>query len=1267
MALAWLAAAFLARGAGGYEGATWVFLDQTKALAAAAEITPAKYPDCDEATVEKKMVRVYRPDGTGESQDETYLKVLTEKGKRNNRTLSLSFMLPYDTVEVVKVEIIKPNGEIEAVDVAANSKEMIDDSQMSMNIYDPNNKILHVNIPKLEIGEVVHSITRTTVLRAIMPGECAEYNVFEGTGYLRHLVYEVHAPSAKPLQRIVLRDEVAGTVHYAKEDEGHGLTLHHWEVTNVPRMFDEPSMPPYEMVLQRLLVSTTRDWPAVSKWYWTLCKPHLDATNPEMKKKVEELTAGAKTDMDKIKAVFYYVSKKIRYMGITPEKDRPGFEPHDVKMCFDNKFGVCRDKAALLVAMLRLAGVEAYPVLINVGIKLDQEAPSPDFNHAIVAVDLGRRNYVLMDPTAENTKVLLPSVESNRSYLVCRPDGENLATSPIIPADENMLTLKTDAVLDGAGRLEGTAHISFEGINDNAYREGFSRMKPDDRRRFFEGNLKRAMPGARLTSLTITPADMEDVSTTVKAELEFSVDGMLASSGDKAVVNLPWLGEGIGVVSFVLEGTGLEKRKYPLQTEVACGLREEMNVKLADGFQGAVSMPSCSPINDESLSYNRSVEFKDHELKASSELQLKGVEFTPAEYAKLKQTLKQMAYDERKSPVLAVTELASAKNVAPTEPLPAPKVESNARVLESRKELDVKDAHSAVYKVKYSKRILTYSGKKNEAEIKVDYNPSCQEARLIRGVVTSKTGERQEIKKEEINVMDAGWNASAKRYTGGKILVANLPGVDLGSTIEVEFEVTTHGKPFLSGFEPFQLFDDLEQKSFHLNAPAGVPIHRLLTGQPGLVTEQSAGAGSEQRFDWESHNVGALPAERQLPPEWCYLAGVDYFIGDLDAYLADLRKTMLDRSGKGAKAAEKAREIAGQAKDKLEAVTAIRDFVAKSIRVAGPSFAELPLSELSAADTTLADGYGHLADRAILLHAMLTAAGFAPEFVLASGLPPIGGITNVALTFPLPQNFESPLVKVPVDGLSYYLNDTDQYHRLGATEHAGRLGIDLATRQTQVIQPAAGCADKVETTYTLALGDDGKTRIGIARRYYGANYGAHNKFYSELPPEERRRHYQELVSGVVEGARPVGELTTKFDAYPGREEFAVDIDNYGVVDGKYLYFDLPFRASLFPAGADQRALPLFLSRQSAQTIQAEIELPPGFHRVAIAPPSEDLCAPGGGGKARVVSEAASGKYHLAYELDNTPAIVAPAAYAGMLQVESVLGRKSARVFLLEKD
>ena len=70
---------------GGYEGREWAFMDAKSVRSAAAEITLTHYPDCDEATVDKKMVRVYRPDGTGECQDESFVKVLTEKGKRNNR------------------------------------------------------------------------------------------------------------------------------------------------------------------------------------------------------------------------------------------------------------------------------------------------------------------------------------------------------------------------------------------------------------------------------------------------------------------------------------------------------------------------------------------------------------------------------------------------------------------------------------------------------------------------------------------------------------------------------------------------------------------------------------------------------------------------------------------------------------------------------------------------------------------------------------------------------------------------------------------------------------------------------------------------------------------------------------------------------------------------------------------------------------------------------------------------------------------------------
>ena len=181
----------------------------------------------------------------------------------------------------------------------------------------------------------------------------------------------------------------------------------------------------------------------------------------------------------------------------------------------------------------------------------------------------------------------------------------------------------------------------------------------------------------------------------------------------------------------------------------------------------------------------------------------------------------------------------------------------------------------------------------------------------------------------------------------------------------------------------------------------------MVSGAAGIIQEDKQAANGQQTFQWQADNVKALPAESQLPPEWIYSAGVGYFVGDAGAYFKELRQTMLDRSQEKRPSRRTGPPTGGHSETRLEAVKAIRDFVVKSIRLAGPSFTELPLSELSAADTTLADGYGHLADRAILFHAMLTAAGFRPEFVLASDLPPIKGIASIAKSFPLPQNFQA--------------------------------------------------------------------------------------------------------------------------------------------------------------------------------------------------------------------------------------------------------------------
>eukprot|EP00831_Metopus_contortus_P036603 TRINITY_DN28931_c0_g1_i1.p1 TRINITY_DN28931_c0_g1~~TRINITY_DN28931_c0_g1_i1.p1 ORF type:complete len:442 (-),score=68.60 TRINITY_DN28931_c0_g1_i1:79-1404(-) len=367
-----------------------ILCNRKTSLSVAATVTPKKYPDADTVLIDDTEYTRYNPDGTYVMIDDVYEKILTEKGRRDRNTLSFHFMVPFSTIEIDSLEVISPNGSVRAIDVAANSKVMVSPGQMNSNIYDPNVKIMTVGVPGLQVGDVLHYTWRRNAVKTRVPDTWCNYIALQSTSPIIRYQVVVDAPAERPLKKIMIKDEVKGSINFT-QTEKDGRIIYDWVAQNVPRIFEEPGMPAYYTVVQRLLMSTEESWEDISRWYWNLSKPRLDKTTPEMKAKVAELIKGLSTPEEKINAIFQFVSNRIRYMGITMEDDAPGYEPHDVSITFENRYGICRDKAALLVAMLRIAGFEAFPVLMNNGPKKDKEVPNNYFNHAIVAVDMGKK------------------------------------------------------------------------------------------------------------------------------------------------------------------------------------------------------------------------------------------------------------------------------------------------------------------------------------------------------------------------------------------------------------------------------------------------------------------------------------------------------------------------------------------------------------------------------------------------------------------------------------------------------------------------------------------------------------------------------------------------------------------------------------------------------------------------------------------------------------------------------------------------------------
>jgi transglutaminase-like putative cysteine protease len=1229
------------------EAAKPALLDRVPALAAAAEVTKAKYPDADDVLVDDFIFARYEADGTSVTFDETWMKVLTDKGRKDNERMSLDFDEAYSKVALDLLEVIKPDGKAVPVDIAAQSRVTTESGQMGENIYDPNVKVLEVGIPGLAVGDIVHYRAIHTTFKARAPKTWSDWTELESASPIRHFLYEVSGPKELPLRSIALKDEAPGTVKFSKADQD-GRLLYSWEARDVPRMYEEPNMPPIYTCVQRLLVSTIADWREISRWYWQISLPHYTPTD-EMKATVAELTKGLTDRRKKIQALFKFVSQKVRYMGITLEKDAPGYEPHDVRITFDNKYGVCRDKAALLVEMLRLAEIEAFPALIEVGPKKDPDVPQPYFNHAIVTAREPDGSYLLMDPTDENTRALMPAYLSNDSYLVATPEGETLKTSPITPATENLMRIETAAKLDAAGDLTAESALHFDGYNDNAYRNYFSNLQPDERRVFFEGLVRRVATGARLSGFELMPADLMDTAAPLTARLRFEARGLPITNGETVLLPLPGIGARVGMVNFILGGAGLEKRRYPLVTEVACGMQETLTLQ-TEGLGATLALPAYEPVENEAVSFSESLAREGNTLTRRETFLLKVVEFTPAQYGALKAALKTMEADERQKPIFAAVQPPA-----------------DAEFLSDNFEFELTDSHSWTETRAVRMKVLTYAGKKRNSEVKLDYNPAWEELTLESATVTNPDGSVKAVKKEEQNLMDAAWAGSAPRYPAAKELVVSLPDVEVGSVIEYKVRRLCKDRPFFAERLAFREIDPVHSRTLSVTVPADIS----LAVQPRFaeaIREQSQALEGAVRRQWSATDQRGVKFEVLLPPPWAYLPTVCLSTGNWKTYGAEVEAKLKEAASGQPEAQRQAKALIKGASDDAARLVAIRNFVAKQIRFAGPALDELPLSAITPADRTLKESYGNSADRAVLLYAMLRAAGFRPAFVLASGDPVVAHMTPPLDGAPSPRDFRAVLVRVRLDDRNVYLNDTDEYAALGAAAHDGCYGLGLGAGKLFTIRAWPEMADRTDADYDVNVQANGDAVIRKRTNYYGSGYAAARKRFAEMVPEERRRYFQEAVAQIAQAATAEGELETAFDSYPGVEQFTVRVPHYAVRADGYLYLTMP--ASLQDVlgfRSETRDNPIFWSSPRRIAIRAALTLPQEFATLALQPPEVEWKAPQSAGVIRILSDRAKEPNVIEQTVNLLPAIIPAMDYDDLLHIQRLLSHPSARTILATAD
>lgn len=184
-----------------------------------------------------------------------------------------------------------------------------------------------------------------------------------------------------------------------------------------PAILTPPKDAPARFQWQRTIeYSDFLDWPAVSRHFAPLYgKAATLASNSPLKGEASRIADAHKDALGRAEAALKLVQQDVRYIYVG--LNGGNLTPATADETWQRRYGDCKGKTALLLALLAQMGIEAEPVLVNssgTDDGLDERLPSPGmFDHVLVRARIDGVQYWL-DGTMP--PVVAPSLQPTLPY-----------------------------------------------------------------------------------------------------------------------------------------------------------------------------------------------------------------------------------------------------------------------------------------------------------------------------------------------------------------------------------------------------------------------------------------------------------------------------------------------------------------------------------------------------------------------------------------------------------------------------------------------------------------------------------------------------------------------------------------------------------------------------------------------------------------------------------------------------------------------------------
>ena len=440
-----------------------------------------------------------------------------------------------------------------------------------------------------------------------------------------------------------------------------------WELNDVPEIETEYRRPParalegHMVVLffsQKFHAQTYKDWNQLAAWHAQIHAGTSDAS-PAIQQKVQELAPATMPLFDRIKALAHYAQKDIRYAAI--EIGIGGIRPHPAPEVFAHGYGDCKDKAALLKAMLSQIGVKSYlmPIQTDRGVYTEKSPANLGFNHVILAIQLPEASYkknlpalyehptlghlLIFDPTSELVPFgQIPYYEQDNYALLVGDKGGELIHLPLSPPELNSLNRTASLALSADGTLKGEVEESRSGYFAAEARD-IKDFSLQDRKKAIEHMLGRAVANFQVDSFDVVNA--EDIDKDLVLRYKFTASHYAKNAGPLLLVRPRVIGEMAGYYD------ASKPRHYAYEFEAPFTRSDKVEISLPEGFQ-VDELPEPATVSYPFAEYVSKTESAGNVLKYTRKYKMETPIIPLEKMDELKKLFGQINSDEKNMAVL---------------------------------------------------------------------------------------------------------------------------------------------------------------------------------------------------------------------------------------------------------------------------------------------------------------------------------------------------------------------------------------------------------------------------------------------------------------------------------------------------------------------------------------------------------------------------------------------------------------------------------------